>query len=106
MARATKPAAVLGALMAAVALSACGTREVTPSVTGSTTPAATIPTGPTPGATKSIRHGPPPTATNPPPGSGGTPAPVGKAHGRPAHGREAQADFKKYCESHPGACGD
>jgi hypothetical protein len=106
MARVPKLAAALGALVVGAGLCACGTREVTPAVTGPTTPGATVPTGPTPGATRSVRHGPPPTATNPPAGSGGTPAPVGRSRGRAAHGREAQADFRKYCETHPGACGD
>jgi hypothetical protein len=106
MAQAGKLASALATLVVAAALCACGTREVTPAATGPTTPAATAPTGPTPGAAKTVRHGPPPTATNPPAGSGGTPAPVGSSRGRRAHGREAQADFKKYCETHPGACGD
>jgi hypothetical protein len=106
MARARKLACALAALGVTAGLGACGTREVTPTATGRATPAVTAPTGTTPGAAKTVRHGPPPTATNPPAGSGGTPAPVGRSHGRPAHGREAQADFKKYCDTHPGACGD
>jgi hypothetical protein len=103
---ATKPAAALAAVVFVTALAACGKSEVTPAVTGPTGPATTAPTPPGRSTAAPTRHGPPPTATNPPAGSGGTPAPVGKSHGRPAHGREAQADFKKYCETHPGACGD
>jgi hypothetical protein len=37
-------------------------------------------------------------------GSGGTSAPSGGADRRTP--QEAQRDFEKYCETHPGACGD
>jgi hypothetical protein len=37
-------------------------------------------------------------------GSGGTSAPSGRSGERTP--QEAQRDFEKYCETHPGACGD
>jgi hypothetical protein len=98
MPSARRVAAVVAMVVIAVGLAACGKREVTPAVTGPSQPTSTVPAGPTT-TTAPDRHGPPPTATNPPAGSGGTPAPVG-------NGREAERDFRKYCETHPGACGD
>jgi hypothetical protein len=38
------------------------------------------------------------------PGSGGTSAPSGGSERRTS--QQAQRDFEKYCETHPGACGD
>jgi hypothetical protein len=106
MFRARKLAGVLATVVVVLGLPACGKREINPAVTGPTGPTATGPTAPSTTTAQPGRQGPPPTATNPPAGSGGTPAPVGKSHGRAAHGREAKADFRKYCETHPGACGD
>ncbi|MFL5820074.1 MAG: hypothetical protein ACJ76S_05255 [Solirubrobacteraceae bacterium] len=103
MPRARTLAAALAAAGVAAGLGACGKQEVTPAVTGPTQTTTTGPSGAGPAIAPSRRHKPPPTLTNPPAGSGGTPAPVG---GTPGHGREAQRDFRKYCDTHPGACGD
>jgi hypothetical protein len=105
MCTARKVGATLATVVVAAGLPACGKREVTPTVTGPTAP-TTLPTVVSPTTAPQGRHGPPPTATNPPAGSGGTPAPVGKSSARRGHGREAERNFRLYCETHPGACGD
>lgn len=88
---------LLPVALAGLAVAGCGGGSAT------TTEPATVPTKTAP---------PPSTATNdfPPPPRKSS-APAGKDHGATPAGsqkrrREAEADFNKYCETHPGACGD